>query len=87
MNLVGLPEGEKRFVMNLLKQREELQDLYFKRLQMVKQYLNEYNHCHKYREMLQQCARQQFIEPRDAPNLSANLRPLSEESVDTFIEC
>lgn len=85
MNLVGLPEGEKRFVMNLLKQREELQDIYFKRLQMVKQYLNEYNHCHKYREMLQQCARQQFIEPRDTASLGANLRPLSEESVDTFI--
>lgn len=85
MNLIGLPEGEKRFVMNLLRQREELQDIYFKRLQMVKQYLNEYNHCQKYREMLQQCAKQQFIEPRDTANPSANLRPLSEDSVDIFI--
>lgn len=85
MNLIGLPEGEKRFVMNFLKQREELQDIYFKRLQMVKKYLNEYNHCQKYREMLQQCTKHQFVEPRDSVTLGTALRPLAEDAVDTFI--
>lgn len=85
MNLIGLPEGEKRFVMNFLKQREELQDIYFKRLQMVKQYINEYTHCQKYRNVLQQCTKHQFVEPRDSVTLGTNLRPLSEDALDTFI--